>query len=200
MSARPSAAPEATRSKIQAVAEQLFASEGFDRVPLRQIAREAGQRNVAAVQYHFGSKEGLLSSIVDTHRSEIDDRRRDLLEALTEAESEADLSTLIGILVEPLAAKLDDASGRAYLRIQAQGLTNEKMRPATQSLIRRIRRHLGAIDEERGAPFRDRFALLLLFHALADRARAEETQAARRGARRDFLDSLTRSIEALFAA
>ena len=198
MSARPSAAPEATRSKIQAVAEQLFASEGFDRVPLRQIAREAGQRNVAAVQYHFGSKEGLLSSIVDTHRSEIDNRRRDLLEALTEAE--ADLSTLIGILVEPLAAKLDDASGRAYLRIQAQGLTNEKMRPATQSLVLRIRRHLGALDGERGDPFRDRFALLLLFHALADRARAEETQAARRGARRDFLDSLTRSIEALFAA
>ena len=199
MGARLTTAREATRSKIQSVAEQLFASEGFDRVPLRQIARDAGQKNVAAVQYHFGSKDGLLHAIVDTHRGEIDDRRRELLEQLEGAESEAELSTLIAILVEPLAAKLDDPSGRAYLRIQAQGLTNDKMRPATQSLVLRIRRHLVALDGERDDPFRDRFALLLLFHALADRAHAEESSSNRRGARRDFVESLIRSIEALFS-
>ena len=46
----------------------------------------------------------------------------------------------------PLASKLDDRSGRAYLRIQAQGLSNESMRPATRTVVQRIGRSLGALD------------------------------------------------------
>ena len=195
MAARASA--EATRARILEAAEQLFAREGFDRVTLRQIAREAGQGNVAAVQYHFGSKEGLLSAIVDAHREEIDARRGVLLAGVED--EPASLSSLVSILVAPLAEKLDDASGRAYLRIQAQGLTNDKMRPATRSLVRRLTAHVGEIDGERSSPHRPRFALLLLFHALADRAEAETGGRARRSERGDFVDALCESLERLFA-
>jgi len=184
-----------TRERIVAAAEQLFARDGFDRVTLRQIARESGQGNVAAVQYHFGSKEGLLSAIVDTHRAEIDDHRRALLDAAEEADTPPDFTALVGILVAPLAARLDDASGRAYLRIQAQGLHNQKMRPATRSLMRRIGEHLGTLDGGGDSPHRARFALLLLFHALSDRAEAETSGRARRAERDAFVQALSRSLE-----
>ena len=181
-------------------AERLFADEGFDRVTLRQIARAADQGNVAAVQYHFGSKDGLLAAIVDGHRERIDDRRQALL-----AEREADgggdeLAALIEILVAPLAAKLDDASGQAYLRIQAQGLGNQTMRPATRALVQRIGRRLAALGRGVSDPFRGRFALLLLFHALADRAQQEQAGRARRSDREAFLASLRETLAGLFCS
>lgn len=191
---------ESTRARILRAAELLFAAEGFDRVTLRQIARDADQKNVAAVQYHFGSKEGLLQAIVEEHRTQIDDRRAEMLATLEDGEADPDLSVLIRILVEPLAAKLDDPSGRAYLQIQAQGLSNEKMRPATRSLVSRIGRQLGRIAPEADDRYVGRFGLLLLFHALADRAQQEMIGRARRSDRGVFVDSLAHSIEALFAA
>ena len=191
---------EKTQERILREAERLFAKEGFDRVTLRQIARASDQRNVAAVQYHFGSKEGLLSSIVDRHRGEIDDRRRDLLEE-REAEGRGEeLAALIEILVTPLASKLDDPSGRAYLRIQAQGLSNDTMRPATRTVVDRIGESLESLDEGARDPFRGGFALILLFHALADRARQEESGCAKRADRGAFVTSLSRSLEGLFRA
>ena len=48
------------RDALRRSAEQLFAAHGVDGVSLRQITREAGQRNTTALQYHFGSRDGLL--------------------------------------------------------------------------------------------------------------------------------------------
>ena len=192
-----------TRTKILRAAEQLFARDGFDRVTLRQIARASDQGNVAAVQYHFGSKKGLLGEIVDVHRREIDEERKRLL-AESEGEGKGEeLTSLIRILVIPLAQKLDDPDGRAYLRIQAQGLIHDTMRPATRTLVQRIGKSLGAMNSKEslkgGDPYRNRFALLLLFHALADRAQEEEGGRVRRGDREEFVTSLERAIERLFS-
>ena len=193
-----------TAEKILRAAERLFAKEGFDRVTLRQIARESDQKNVAAVQYHFGSKEGLLGAIVESHRSEIDEARRLLLGGSEIAGRGNELAALIEILVHPLADKLDTPSGRAYLRIQAQGLSTESMRPATRIAVQRIRQSLGKglgnLESAGEDPHRSRFALLLLFHALADRAQQEEVGRARRADRAAFKTSLSRSIEGLFLA
>ncbi|OCB78768.1 TetR family transcriptional regulator [Flavobacterium crassostreae] len=49
--------------QILEVAESLFAEKGFDGTPIRTIAKEA-KINVAMVSYYFGSKEGLLESLV----------------------------------------------------------------------------------------------------------------------------------------
>ena len=196
-----SASPgDSTREKILHAGEKLFAADGFDRVTLRQIAREADQRNVAAVQYHFGSKAGLLSAIVDAHREEIDARRAELLEKAEADGTDGDFTTLLTILVDPLAAKLDSPAGRAYLQIQAQGLTNAEMRPATRALVGRIGDHLGALESDGATPHRGRFALLLLFHALADRAGQESSGRARRADRAEFVTALTRSLHGLFQA
>ncbi|MEM7410995.1 MAG: TetR family transcriptional regulator [Myxococcota bacterium] len=169
---------EATREKIRRAAESLFTRRGLAAVTLREIAREAGQRNVAAVQYHFGSKEGLIADLVDRHQAEIDAERRARLDRCLRGGREQDLDALLDVLLEPLAAKLESATGRAYLLIQAERLGQEGLRPATRELVGYLSRALGTT---RSDPERDRLAVLLVFHALADRARQEEHRRDRRG-------------------
>jgi AcrR family transcriptional regulator len=38
-------------------AERLYAERGVDAVSMREITREAGQKNSSAFQYHFPSKK-----------------------------------------------------------------------------------------------------------------------------------------------
>lgn len=53
-----------TIKKILSVAEAHFAKQGFFASSLRQITREA-EVNVAAIHYHFGSKEALFLAVLD---------------------------------------------------------------------------------------------------------------------------------------
>src|SRR5438105_15088177 len=53
-----------TRSRILDVAEQLFSEQGFDRVSIRDITRKA-RVNLAAINYHFGTKEDLIGAVFE---------------------------------------------------------------------------------------------------------------------------------------
>src|SRR6516165_9572513 len=68
-----------TRMALIATAERLFGAHGIDAVSLLTVVREAGQGNKNAVQYHFGSKEGLLLAILRNRADLIDRRRGELL-------------------------------------------------------------------------------------------------------------------------
>jgi len=57
------ATPDDTKSQIKAAAQMLFARHGVDAVTVQQIVTAAGQRNNAALHYHFGSKEELLREL-----------------------------------------------------------------------------------------------------------------------------------------
>jgi len=52
-----------TRARVLAAAERLFAARGFAKVTVREICRDA-RANVAAVNYHFGDKQGLYDEVV----------------------------------------------------------------------------------------------------------------------------------------
>jgi AcrR family transcriptional regulator len=67
-----------TPARILEVAEELFASNGYRAVSLRSIMRESGV-NIAAVHYHFGSKEALLERIFELHCGPMNDERLRLL-------------------------------------------------------------------------------------------------------------------------
>lgn len=54
--------PPPTKDRILDVAEQLFAEQGFGATSMRAITNEAAV-NLAAINYHFGSKEGLVQAI-----------------------------------------------------------------------------------------------------------------------------------------
>ena len=51
-----------TRQRILDAAESLFTESGFDATTLRQITG-AAEVNLAAVNYHFGSKEELIREV-----------------------------------------------------------------------------------------------------------------------------------------
>lgn len=70
-----------TRERILDVAERLFADAGFASTSLRDITAEAGV-NLAAVNYHFGSKEALLVAILERRIRPVNERRLALLDEL----------------------------------------------------------------------------------------------------------------------
>ncbi len=108
-----------TSANLVATAERLFAERGVDAVSLREIAREAGARNVMAVQYHFTDRAGVLAAIADKHLPVVDARRDALLDEI-ESAAVPSLRAMASALVRPLAAKLGDPDGGpAFLRIHA---------------------------------------------------------------------------------
>lgn len=63
---RPTAQPrgEETRDRILRAALRVFAAEGYDGASTRALAQAAGV-NLPAIQYYFGSKEGLYRAVID---------------------------------------------------------------------------------------------------------------------------------------
>ena len=70
-----------TRERILDVAERLFGERGFPATSLRDITAEAGV-NVASVNYHFGSKEALLTEVLERRLKPINEQRLELLDAV----------------------------------------------------------------------------------------------------------------------
>lgn len=67
-----------TRQKILDAAEKLFARHGFESTSLRSIIASAGV-NLAAIHYHFGSKEGLVRAVIERRFAPVNDERLRLL-------------------------------------------------------------------------------------------------------------------------
>ncbi|MEY2567041.1 MAG: hypothetical protein QOE35_1570 [Actinomycetota bacterium] len=59
-----------TRERLLRAAAELFARKGVDAVSVDAIADEAG-RTSGALYDHFGGKQGLITALVDTMRSEL---------------------------------------------------------------------------------------------------------------------------------
>ena len=74
-----------TKSRILDAAEELFMEHGFEATSLRLITTAAGV-NLAAANYHFGSKEELFQAVL-TRR--LDPMNRDRMTLLTAYESAA---------------------------------------------------------------------------------------------------------------
>jgi AcrR family transcriptional regulator len=112
------------RDRLISAAEDLFASRGIRAVSLREINRQAAQRNVSALQYHFGDRDGLLQAVLEKHRQATEPQRHVLLDRY-EATTPGDVRQLAAAFVVPLAAKLADPDGgRAYLQIASEHYTS----------------------------------------------------------------------------
>ncbi|MGA9911147.1 MAG: TetR/AcrR family transcriptional regulator [Paraburkholderia sp.] len=171
----------ATRAKLVAIAERLFAERGIEGVSLSDINKKAGQRNKNATHYHFGSKDGLLQAILDKHVPGIAARRNALLDDL-EARGEPTLRDVVRALVYPVAEKLlDPDGGKEFVRLDAQlvathTLSIQNLRTSSFKLSqvdRLTRALLGVIKNlpEPVAQQRLMLAAVVLFHGLADHSR-----------------------------
>jgi AcrR family transcriptional regulator len=72
-----------TKTRILDTAEKLFAGNGFHSTSLRDITKDAGV-NLAAVNYHFGSKDALFEEVFRRRFLPINQVRRDKLERIRE--------------------------------------------------------------------------------------------------------------------
>lgn len=70
-----------TKDRILAAAEALFMEQGYAATSLRAITAKA-QVNLAAVNYHFGSKEALIREVFDRRLGPLNQARLDYLARL----------------------------------------------------------------------------------------------------------------------
>ena len=118
-----------TKDRILYAAEELFAQHGFASTSLRQVTSRADV-NVAAVNYHFGSKENLVNEVF---RRRMDDMSRERLAALQRAVEAhpGELEPILAAFVEPaLAMAQDRHGGGAFIRVIARAYaeSNDSLR------------------------------------------------------------------------
>jgi AcrR family transcriptional regulator len=73
-----------TQVKILDTAERLFGEQGYAATSLRHIISEAGV-NLAAIHYHFGTKEDLLDQLVMRKAGPVNEERLAMLDSLEAA-------------------------------------------------------------------------------------------------------------------
>jgi AcrR family transcriptional regulator len=107
-----------TRERILGVAETLFARHGFAGASLRQVTA-AAKVNLAAVNYHFGSKESLIEEVF---RRRLDELNRQRLAALAAVRAgEPTLEEVLDAFIRPaLEQSMDAAGGAAFVRVLAR--------------------------------------------------------------------------------
>lgn len=103
-------------------AERLIAERGFE-VPLRDIARAAGQRNNSAVNYHFRSRQDLLDAVVNRRLLPMEVERMRMLGELDD-DGAGDVHALMRILVLPLL-RLESTHYARFLQVVGPRLRTE---------------------------------------------------------------------------
>jgi AcrR family transcriptional regulator len=112
----PRAASEETRNQIKAAAQMLFARHGVDAVTVQQIVDAAGQRNNAALHYHFRTKEELIRQMVVDGAKVLDARRREMLADMEKRGGPANIREVMLILIMPVIELGEDERWRGYIR------------------------------------------------------------------------------------
>jgi AcrR family transcriptional regulator len=69
-----------TRKRLLDATEWLFIESGYEAMSLRHITTRAGA-NLAAVNYHFGSKEALMQELLSQRLDRLNRERLQLLSA-----------------------------------------------------------------------------------------------------------------------
>jgi AcrR family transcriptional regulator len=144
-----------TQERILDTAERLIGEQGYDSTSLRQIIAEAGV-NLAAVHYHFGSKEELLDAVVMRKVGPVNEAR---LAELDKVEREAgngrlDVEKVLGAFFYPTAAVAgrNPQFVRLMGRIHAEGmmsqLVQKHFRPTTGRFLAALRRALPELPPE----------------------------------------------------
>src|SRR5579871_6196980 len=114
-----------TKQKILDTAERLIADQGYAATSLRHIINEAGV-NLAAVHYHFGSKEDLLDELIERKATGVNAERLARLDRL-EAEAgggPVSVEKILEAFFEPMIEKggRNPQFVRLMGRMQIEGL------------------------------------------------------------------------------
>lgn len=111
---------ERTREHLLDVAERLYGERGVKGASLREIRLAAGARNTAAIQFHFGNRDGLLQALIDRHMPRVGALQQELYDRLSASGAEQDTRALVEVLIRPVADyMLLGESERSWVKIMA---------------------------------------------------------------------------------
>lgn len=110
------------KTKLILSAEALFARGGIEGVSLREIAAAAGQGNHHAVQYHFGSREGLVEAIFAHRMVEMEARRGEMLAAAEMTGRLDDARSIVEIVFLPQLSLPGQHGNHSYANFLCQYL------------------------------------------------------------------------------
>jgi len=125
----PDSSAFSTKQRILEAAENLFARHGFAGASLRQVTATA-QVNLAAVNYHFGSKDRLIEEVFRRRLDELNARRLVALKRAL-ARPKPTLEDVLAAFIKPaLELSLDRSGGQAFVRVLARAYAeyNERLR------------------------------------------------------------------------
>jgi AcrR family transcriptional regulator len=111
-----------TRTAIMSAAENLIGDKGFASVTFADVREAAGQANKSVVQYHFGSRRGLVEAIVTARMASVNRRRQAALDELARTGRDDDLRAVVEALVLPLVAETLERPGSRYARFLVQSV------------------------------------------------------------------------------
>jgi AcrR family transcriptional regulator len=151
---------EVTRQRILDAAELLFAEHGYANVSVRAATAKARQ-NLAAVNYHFGSKDGLLEAVYLRRGMLLNQERQLLLEEMERETGGAAISLEMlfrAMLLPAIRWSADQDSGRAtFIRFlfrcyhdSTPGLKKLRLKEAEtlrQMMLPRLRRALPGVPD-----------------------------------------------------
>jgi AcrR family transcriptional regulator len=139
-----------TKERILDAAERLFAERGIAATSLRAVIAAAGV-NLAAVHYHFGSKEALVAAVVRRRIEPLNRQRLELLDQLERrgARRPPRLAEIVeAFLAPPLRFGDDPERGEIFLKLMGRLLAEPEM-------------FFGRIASGQFAEVRDRFLAAL---------------------------------------
>lgn len=109
---------EGTADELLSLAERLFAEQGVENTPLTRIVARSRQRNRSAVHYHFGSRAGVLTAVLNRRLAALNARREALADALP---ARPTVAQVVRAAFAPLGeAVVEEPWGADYLSIAAQ--------------------------------------------------------------------------------
>ncbi|MCC8984667.1 TetR/AcrR family transcriptional regulator [Bradyrhizobium acaciae] len=174
-------ASDHTRSAILAAAERLYADRGFGDVTLRDIVAEANV-NLAAVNYHFGSKDELIAELFVTRSIQTNRERLNELRAAEDAGGgraviEDIMRALVGPTLRGCLGPDREGSTAARFMIRASIESVPPIRRIKNREVDHLRKFAAAM--RRAMPGRDdtelywglHFALAMAHHTIREKER-----------------------------
>ena len=145
-----------TKEQIINVAERLFAERGFAGTTLRNVVSEAGV-NLAAVHYHFGSKEELFKAVVARFARPIVEQELILLEQLKQRNEALSVEAILTAMFKPNLELLVRDPDILLIRAQFMGRCRTEPEPIQSIAAQEFAPAIGA--------FLDAFQLALPDHS-----------------------------------
>ncbi len=150
-----------TKERLLDAAEQLFSKQGFAATSVRQITAEAGA-NLAALNYHFGSKEQLVSAVFSRRIGPLNAERIQVLERYSR-ESKSGIPSLpcaVQALVGPALRLSQDSArgGQQFMHLMGRAFSDpgegvdrlvvRQFDPLAERFLPVLRHHLVDLDKQ----------------------------------------------------